>query len=229
MKKFNWYIEITKENYDMLLEWRKSQPNYNKSWDYCFEIGHCVTNKHISDDSNIIACHEREIKQEQTVGNDYYSDYVNLTTEEFKQLVLNLKDMKQPTQTITRKQLGLIYNVACDTWKLKIEKLAKRDPFSNDIVLTNDEVTEMFEASDNTQIKVLESVGLTLENEYITLEYTDTGLRTPNGGLIELGIGLAPTQYKNKCLIPIGKEAKELTPEILDNNGRWMIVFKNKK
>lgn len=229
-KAFNWYIEITEENYSMLLKWRKSQPNYNKSYDSCFEIGYCVTNKHYDDKSNIIACSASGIDKHLE---GTYGGYVQLTTEEFKQLVLNLKDMKQtPTQTITRKQLELIYNVACSTWKTKIEKLANRDPFNNDIVLTNDEVTEMFKASNLEQTEVLKSCGLTKETDkYAKLSNGGSHtleVFTLNGSRVAIGGNLVDMEYRGKCLVPLGTDACELTPEILRHNGSWIIVFKNK-
>ena len=227
-KAFNWYIEITEENYSMLLKWRKAQPNYTKSYDGCFEIGYCVTNKHCDDESNIVACNASVLSKDVYL----YKGYVQLTTEEFKQQVLNQKDMEQtPTQTITRKQLELIYNVACGTWKEKIEKLAKRDPFSNNIVLTNDEVIEMFKASNIEQTKVLKSCGLIREDNKYAVLTSISGANDVlgiNGGSIAVGVGLVDWEYRERCLVPIGNEVCELIPEVLQHKGRWIIVFKNK-
>jgi hypothetical protein len=59
------------------------------------------------------------------------------------------------TQSISRSDLKQIHNVACDGWKTKIEKLASRNAFGDLIELSQAEVDEMFEASDEKQTKVL--------------------------------------------------------------------------
>jgi hypothetical protein len=58
-------------------------------------------------------------------------------------------------QKITKVNLKAIHDVACSGWKTKIEEYAKRKPFDDEIELTQDEIDEMFEASDNKQKKVL--------------------------------------------------------------------------
>lgn len=60
--------------------------------------------------------------------------------------------------SITREQLKSIHNVACGGWKEKITEYAKRNPFGDMIEFTLSEIAAMFKASDNTQIKVLESI-----------------------------------------------------------------------
>jgi hypothetical protein len=59
------------------------------------------------------------------------------------------------TQTITKKNLKKIHDVACDTWKKKLEGYANRKPFDSEIELTEDEIDEMFGASDANQKQVL--------------------------------------------------------------------------
>lgn len=59
------------------------------------------------------------------------------------------------TQKISKSNLKEIHDVACSGWKEKIEKLATRDIFSDTIELTQVEVDEMFEASDEKQKNVL--------------------------------------------------------------------------
>jgi len=58
-------------------------------------------------------------------------------------------------QTISRDNLKEIYNIACPSWKTKIEGYAKRNPFDNEISFTQSELDEMFKASDEKQINVL--------------------------------------------------------------------------
>jgi len=62
-------------------------------------------------------------------------------------------------QSILKENLKKIHDVACSTWKEKLEGYAKREafrnPFGNEVELTSDEVNEMFDASDEKQTKVL--------------------------------------------------------------------------
>lgn len=60
------------------------------------------------------------------------------------------------SQTITKTNLKAIHDVACSSWKTKIENYAKRKPFDVEIELTQDEVDEMYNASDAKQKKVLD-------------------------------------------------------------------------
>lgn len=59
------------------------------------------------------------------------------------------------SQSITKVNLKSIHDVACPAWKSKIEEYAKRDLFSDSIELTQKEVDEMFEASDDKQKSIL--------------------------------------------------------------------------
>jgi len=58
-------------------------------------------------------------------------------------------------QSILKENLKKIHDVACLTWKEKLEGYAKREAFSSEVELTSDEVNEMFDASDEKQKKVL--------------------------------------------------------------------------
>jgi|ERR1035437_654335 hypothetical protein len=58
-------------------------------------------------------------------------------------------------QTITRNNLKEIYDVACSSWKSKLEGYASRNPFDSEIQLSQTEIDEMFKASGSSQIKLL--------------------------------------------------------------------------
>lgn len=68
--------------------------------------------------------------------------------------------LNQTTQTLTMSNtqkvpyegLKAIYDVACDTWKQKIEKMTK---VFSDTILTEAQVTEMFGAASQEQVKTL--------------------------------------------------------------------------
>lgn len=59
------------------------------------------------------------------------------------------------TQKISKENLKKIHDVACDSWKKKIEGYANRKPFDSEIELTENEIDEMFAASDAKQKQVL--------------------------------------------------------------------------
>ena len=67
-----------------------------------------------------------------------------------------LKSHSMENQTITRDNLKKIHDIACSTWKTKLESCAKRDPFSPTISFSESEIQEMFNASDSNQKKVLD-------------------------------------------------------------------------
>jgi len=54
-------------------------------------------------------------------------------------------------QTITKENLKKIHDVACTTWKSKLEAYANRKPFDCEVELTGEEIEEMFAASDSNQ------------------------------------------------------------------------------
>jgi hypothetical protein len=78
-----------------------------------------------------------------------------LTIEEFVELTSKEKIMKKIT--ITREQLEGIYNIACETWKVKIKNIAQEQPFG-DITLTQVQVDEMFKAATKDQLPTLEEI-----------------------------------------------------------------------
>jgi hypothetical protein len=78
-----------------------------------------------------------------------------LTIDEFVKLISKEKIMKKIT--ITREQLEEIYNIACETWKVKIKNIAQEQPFG-DITLTQAQVDEMFKAATKDQLPVLEDI-----------------------------------------------------------------------
>jgi len=75
---------------------------------------------------------------------------------EYHRARLNPKQGKMIT--VTKKELGKIYEVACTTWKAKIQDLTLRNPFGADIELSQTEIDEMFKAATKDQIPTLESI-----------------------------------------------------------------------
>ena len=58
-------------------------------------------------------------------------------------------------ENITRENLKAIHDIACGSWKTKLESYANRNQFKNEIELTKSEIHEMFEASNSAQLEVL--------------------------------------------------------------------------
>jgi hypothetical protein len=69
-----------------------------------------------------------------------------------------VKQNNMKTNTISRTDLGKIHNIACPTWKTKLEKLGSRSPFSGTIELTQSEVDKMFKAATSDQRPVLVNI-----------------------------------------------------------------------
>lgn len=60
--------------------------------------------------------------------------------------------------TIKKSELKKIYDIACDTWKLKIEKYAQRKPFSDEVEFSEKEIKEMISASTVEQVSTVKEV-----------------------------------------------------------------------
>ena len=66
-------------------------------------------------------------------------------------------EAQQPiTTTISVSDLKKIHDVACSTWKFKIEKMVK--PFEDTVTLTEQQIGEMFDAANDSQAKILEQI-----------------------------------------------------------------------
>jgi hypothetical protein len=86
-----------------------------------------------------------------------YYDYhkLNKTTAKEKFTLPQIKII------ITRNQMKEIFDIACSDWKFRIEKyteLYQKDMFSNEIILPQSIVKEMFEASNHEQLNVLNKI-----------------------------------------------------------------------
>lgn len=84
-----------------------------------------------------------------------------LSLEEWDEIVngTQIKTEEVMTKyTITRIQLKEIHEVACDSWKSKIQTYTLRNPFGNTFEFTQAEVNEMFKAATTNQKPVLEGI-----------------------------------------------------------------------
>lgn len=159
----------------------------------------------------------------------------------FEQFTFTETKTKNMSQSITRKNLESIYNVACSTWQDKISSWVSDKPFAKTYALTSEQVLSMFEAATPSQLPVLTKAGLVdpREESGAKLKFVDHNGLTPfklkrNGGADELNIyignGLVSSKNEMRCLIP-GEKNCGVVPEIIFNEDGhdWMIVFNTKK
>ena len=83
-------------------------------------------------------------------------------------------EAQQPTTTtISVSDLKKIHDVACDSWKRKIEAMVK--PFEDTVTLTEEQIGKMFDAANDSQAKVLEQVfGERFSNSLFDFGYEHT-------------------------------------------------------
>lgn len=90
---------------------------------------------------------------------DFYDTILSL--EEWDEIVngVQIKTEKvMKKYTITRAQLKEIWDVACDSWKSKIQTYTLRNPFGNTFEFAQEEVDTMFKAATLDQTPVLENI-----------------------------------------------------------------------
>ena len=154
----NWYLVIDRSNYEDAENWRQTKCDIK--WSYKIDlVDNILLSKHLHDDSYYYCRSLHKFKEDSK-----YKDYKEITTEQFRQHVLKQTQTSkavEKTQTITREAFTSIYDVACSTWKKKLEDMVKsQNFFAKEIVLSQKDVSDMFDASDASQIKVLEKAGL---------------------------------------------------------------------
>lgn len=80
---------------------------------------------------------------------------------------------QQSTTTISVSDLKKIHDVACDSWKRKIEAMVK--PFEDTVTLTEEQIGKMFNAANDSQAKILEQIfGERFTNGLFELGYEHT-------------------------------------------------------
>lgn len=67
-----------------------------------------------------------------------------------------MEAQERTTVTIRVSDLKKVHDIACESWKKKIERMVK--PFEDAVTLTNEQVIEMFDATSKSHIGVLEQV-----------------------------------------------------------------------
>jgi hypothetical protein len=146
-----WYCVATEDNIKMLDEWRKSVASY---WtDHKLYTSICIVSKHKYDDSYVF-CGDIE-------DNSFYSEYQEITTEQFRKLVHepHFKNKNTMKTIISFTEIMKIHSVACNTWKQKIAtEYLPRVNSDQKIQFTIKEIEDMFEVATTSQKSVLEEI-----------------------------------------------------------------------
>jgi len=82
-----WYIQVTKDNIDALRAWRHAQPDVDLGEENNFKVGVYVLSKHYYNTYFVT-------NQQGPISLLVYHNYAELTPTEYKQKILNEKDMK---------------------------------------------------------------------------------------------------------------------------------------
>lgn len=61
-------------------------------------------------------------------------------------------------KVIKKSELKRIYDIACTTWQPKIEKYAQRNPFSEEVEFSEEEIKEMISSSTKDQLPTVKEV-----------------------------------------------------------------------
>jgi len=151
-----WYCVVTKENKQMLNEWRGASMATPHS-DYMVPVGMYIHSTLTWDGSHYYSGPTR----------DSHGAYQQITTEQFNELVYKPKFGKLFNfETKTQKMKTLIHitdvikihGVACSTWKSKIANYLAKVDINQNIQFTPSEVNEMFDAATSSQLPLLESI-----------------------------------------------------------------------
>lgn len=136
-----WYVISTKENRDVLNKWRLERTTHYNSDDYFQLIGYILLSTPY-DGSYYFAGSKRMFLERKDIS----EGHVEITFEQFKKYVLNMKE-ESKIQYATREQIKTIHEVACGTWQQKlVNKISEVNVFEDKVPFTEKEVKEMFEA-----------------------------------------------------------------------------------
>jgi hypothetical protein len=144
-----WYCTVTEDNIKMLDKWRKNVATY---WlDGRLDVGHYVLSKHEYDNSYVFTPGITE--------HSYYSDYKEITTEQFKKLVYEPHFKITMKTVISITDVMKIHSVACSSWRQKIAtEYLPRVSQDQTIKFTTQEIEDMFKAATTGQKPILEEI-----------------------------------------------------------------------
>jgi hypothetical protein len=163
-KQPTWAIRVTEENAAELEAWRAKQPRAMCSYA-------CILTNSVKDRSIVylLSEHPRDNSYQFWGPLGQFEEEVDqiVNLKEWRAITSKSKTTKSksmPTQlttSITREAFESIYNVACSTWRSKLENfVADQGLFKKEYTLTGEQVDEMFKASSSEQKAVLVKAGL---------------------------------------------------------------------
>jgi len=182
-KQPKWAIRVTEGNAAELEAWRIQQPGASLARSY--ELGRSVTTYRAV---YLLSSHPRDNSYQYwgPIGEADVDQIINLkqwraiTSSQTK----TTKSKSMPTQlttSITREALESIYDVACSTWRSKLESfVADQGLFKKEYTLTGEQVDEMFKASSSEQKAVLVKAGLK-QSGPAKIDLTKNTITTPDG------------------------------------------------
>lgn len=131
------------------------------------------------------------------------------------------------TQTITTKDLGRIYGVACPKWKDTIIELEKeyRKPFADKVELPNSVVEEMFKAATTyngvDQKKVLKEIFTEYCKGPEAFDFGESFKMDTLSEPLFIGRGIVPEELRYECLVL----KKNYRMEVKEVNGNTVLQF----
>ena len=181
-KQPTWAIKVTKGNAAELEAWRVKQPDAAIA-DTSFDLTKAVEDREIV---YLLSSHPHDTSYQYWGAISQIDVDLILTLKQWRELTSSQTKTETSMQTISRKNLGLIHDVACSTWKSTIEDWMKEQGvFLDEYTLTEEQVDKMFMSSNDTQKTVLVKAGLK-QSAPAKIDLTKKKIITPVGiGLLE--------------------------------------------
>jgi hypothetical protein len=131
-----WFVEVTKENKDVLNAWRLSQPDVVNKHDHRFGPGCLIISDGYGDKSYFYLSGKESFLMEK-------GTHEEISYEDFKKYVLKTENMKQ----ISYQQAQNIIDVACESWKRELFTIWGQDIiFKRKIEITEEVYQKMRKA-----------------------------------------------------------------------------------
>ena len=180
-KQPTWAIKVTKGNAAELEAWRVKQPGAHSSTQY--DLTKAVEDREIV---YLLSSHPHDSSYQYWGAISQIDVDLILTLKQWRELTSSQTKTETSMQTISRKNLGSIHDVACSIWKSTIEDWMKEQGvFLDEYTLTEEQVDKMFIASSDTQKTVLVKAGLK-QSGPAKIDLTKKKIITPVGiGLLE--------------------------------------------
>jgi hypothetical protein len=140
-KQPTWAIKVTKGNAAELEAWRAKQPGAH-SLTVAYDLTRAVEDREIV---YLLSSHPHDSSYQYWGAISQIDVDLILTLKQWRELTSSKTKTETSMQTISRKNLGSIHDVACSTWKSTIEDWMKEQGvFLDEYTLTEEQVDKMF-------------------------------------------------------------------------------------